>query len=59
MSLSMLCRTCQVRANVVSFNAALSAFEVGAEWQKALLLLHQMPNVRMAMDARSQSGRIS
>ncbi|CAE7821620.1 unnamed protein product [Symbiodinium sp. CCMP2592] len=47
-----------VRANVVSFNAGLSAFEVGAEWQKALLLLHQMPSVRLGMDARSQSGRL-
>ncbi|CAE8660460.1 unnamed protein product [Polarella glacialis] len=52
-------RTGRVEANVVHFNAVVSAYEKISLWQQALTLLRKMPSLRVAQDVVGVSSGIS
>eukprot|EP00931_Biecheleriopsis_adriatica_P043274 TRINITY_DN24748_c3_g1_i1.p1 TRINITY_DN24748_c3_g1~~TRINITY_DN24748_c3_g1_i1.p1 ORF type:complete len:552 (+),score=71.55 TRINITY_DN24748_c3_g1_i1:132-1658(+) len=49
----------ELRANVITYNATVSACEKGGQWQPALNLLRLLPMVKLAADRITYSAAIS
>jgi|OM-RGC.v1.035306240 hypothetical protein len=52
-------RAASIEPTIVSCNAALSAYEKGAQWRKATGSLHPMPRPLLAPDAISRDAAVS
>eukprot|EP00973_Karenia_brevis_P074996 10421092-Karenia_brevis.AAC.1 len=51
--------TCVHQSNVISFNADISACEKGGQRQREMILLHEMQNRGLSLDAITSDTAIS